>query len=344
MMMADTTSVMRYSIAIRTLATNVEVLKLELESIAMQTQQPDKVVIYIAEGYERPCFRVGKEEYVWVKKGMVAQRALEYNEIDSEVVLMLDDDVELAPNSAERMLKSMEEHDADCVAADTFKNQEMTFRQKLMAFISNGVYARGDDGWAFKQNRDGGFSFNGYPRTSFCLTETFAGPCWMVKKKVLKAVHLEDELWLDRMGFSYGEDAVESYKLFMNGFKCGVLYDSGVKNWDAKTSSGAYHKTEKKFYTRSYGMFATWWRMIYSSRDKQWLSAFLFGLKAWWQLNLHVLLGIVKLNVKIPLNYVKGLKDGWNFVHSDEYKAIPPYAIGDLSRKEKEYGSTRLNG
>ena len=340
MMMAEEPArLKRYSIAIRTLATNVEVLKSELGSIARQTMLPDKVVIYIAEGYERPSFQIGKEEYVWVKKGMVAQRALKYGEIDSGVVLMLDDDVELAPNSAERMLKSMEEHDADCVAADTFKNQEMTLRQKLLAFISNGVYVRGDDGWAFKQCRNGAFSFNGHPRTSFCLTETFAGPCWMVKKKVLKAVHFEDELWLDRMDFSYGDDAVESYKLFVNGFKCGVLYDSGVKNLDAKTSSGVYHKTEKKFYTRSYGMFATWWRMIYTSRDKQWLSALLFGLKVWWQLNLHVLLGIVKLNVKIPLNYMKGLKDAWAFVHSDEFKAIHPYIIGDLSRKENEHES-----
>lgn len=328
-----------YSVAIRTLGTNVEVLKRELQSLVCQTVPPEKVIIYIAEKYERPSFQIGKEEYVWVRKGMVAQRALEYREIDSDVVLMLDDDVELAPDSAERMLKAMEEHGADCVAADTFKNQEMTLRQKLLAFISNGVYVRGDDGWAFKQNRDGGFSFNGDPQKQFCWTETFAGPCWMVKKTALKSVHLEDELWLDRMGFSYGEDAVESYKFFVNGFKCGVLYDSGVKNLDAKTSSGVYHKTERKFYTRSYGMFATWWRMIYTSRDKQWLSALLFGLKAWWQLSLHIMLGIVKLNAKIPYNYMKGLKNAWAFVHSDEFKAIPPYIIGDLSRKENEHES-----
>lgn len=326
-----------YSIAIRTLATNPDVLKRELESIVSQTVQPEKAIIYIAEKYERPFFQIGKEEYVWVRKGMVAQRALEYREIDSDVILMLDDDVELAPDSAERMLKAMEDNGSDCVAADTFKNQDMTWIQRIFAFLSNGVYARRDDGWAFKQKRDGGFSYNGHPRNSFCMTETFAGPCWMVKKNVLKSVHLEDELWLDRMGFSYGDDAVESYKLFMNGFKCGVLYDSGVKNLDAKSSSSIYHKTDKKFYIRSYGMFATWWRMIYTSRDKQWLSALLFGLKAWWQLNLHVLLGIVKLNVKIPLNYMKGLKDAWVFVHSDEFKAIPPYIITNSLRNN--YGS-----
>lgn len=318
---------MQYSIAIRTLATNLEVLKCELESIALQTKQPEKVVVYIAEGYERPQFQIGREEYVWVKKGMVAQRALEYHEIDSDVILMLDDDVELANDSAERMLRVMVEQDADCVAADTFKNQNMAVVQRCMAFLSNGVYARGDDGWAFRQCRNGSFSFNGHPTKAFYLTETFAGPCWMVKKDVLKAIHLEDELWLDKMGFSYGDDAVESYKIYLNGFRSGVLYDSGVKNMDAKTSSGVYHKNDKKFYTRSFGIFATWWRMIYKSRDKKWLSALLFGLKAGWQLNLHILLGMVKMNAKIPYNYMRGLKEGWAFVHSDEFKAIPSYVI-----------------
>lgn len=316
-----------YSVAIRTLCANLKVLKCELESIVCQTVQPEKLIIYIAEGYERPEFQIGDEEYVWVKKGMVAQRALEYREIGSDIILMLDDDVELAPNSAELMLKAMEENDADVIAADTFKNQEMTTKEKRKAFVTNWVYSRHDDDWAFKQNRNGAFSFNGNPRNSFCLTETFAGPCWMVKKNVLKDIHLEDELWLDRMGFSYGDDAVESYKFFLNGYKCGVLYDSGVKNLDAKTSSGAYHQTEKKFYTRSYGMLVTWWRMIYTSRDKRWLSASLFGLKALWQFNLHILLGAVKLNAQIPYNYLRGMKDGWAFVHSSEYQAIPPYVI-----------------
>ena len=144
-----------YSVAIRTLGTNVEVLRHELLSIVSQTVKPEKVIIYIADGYERPDFQVGNEEYVWVKKGMMAQRLLDYNEIDSDIILMLDDDVELAADSAERMLKAMESEDMDCVAADTFKNQELTLKQKLVAFVTNWVYARRDDGWAFKINRGG---------------------------------------------------------------------------------------------------------------------------------------------------------------------------------------------
>ena len=118
---------MTYSVAIRTLGINPEVLERELESIMRQTIQPERVLVYIAMGYERPSSTVGREEYVWVRKGMVAQRVLESRDIDSDLILMLDDDVELSPNSVERILKAMDENGADCVAADTFKNQEMTW-------------------------------------------------------------------------------------------------------------------------------------------------------------------------------------------------------------------------
>lgn len=318
---------MTYSIAIRTLGTNPDVLRRELNSILRQTVQPEKVVIYIAKGYERPPFTIGREEYVWVNKGMVAQRALRYDEIDSDVILMLDDDVELASDSAERMLTAMEQYCADCVAADTFRNQDMSFRQKCVAAIANGVFPRRDDGWAFKIRRDGSFTYNNNPTNAFCLTETFSGPCWMVKKSSLKSIRIQDELWMEKMGFPYGEDAVESYKFFLNGFKCGVLYDAGVINLDAKTSSGGYHADVKKFYIRSYGQFATWWRMIYESRDKRWMSVLAFSMKALWQFFLHIALGVAKFNFRIPANYIEGIVAANAFVHSEEYRNVPRYII-----------------
>ena len=152
----------------------------------------------------------------------------------------------------------------------------------------------------------------------------------MIKKEVLMAVRLQDELWLDAMGFPYGEDAVESYKIYLNGYKSGVLYDSGIKNLDAKTSSGAYHKSEKKYYTRSFGMFVIWWRMIYLCVDKKWLSAILYSIKAVWLMVVNVVAGICMFNFKIPYNYVKGIWDAWRYVHSAEYKSIPSYIVNKI--------------
>ena len=87
---------MSYSIAIRTLGTAGDKFNRELQSIACQTLKPEKVVIYIAQGYARPTGTIGIEQYVEVPKGMVAQRALPYAEIDSDYILLLDDDMELS--------------------------------------------------------------------------------------------------------------------------------------------------------------------------------------------------------------------------------------------------------
>ena len=149
-----------YSIAIRTLGSAGEKFLEELRSIAKQTVRPEKVIVYIAEGYSRPEFTVGREEYVWVKKGMVAQRALPYDEISSDCILLLDDDVRLAPDSAERLLRALEGQSMDCVAADVFKNHEMPLGVKLKSALSNWVFPHCSKRWAFKMHRTGSFSYN----------------------------------------------------------------------------------------------------------------------------------------------------------------------------------------
>ena len=72
-----------------------EKFRKELESICTQTVQPERVLVYIAEGYPRPEFTVGKEEYVWVSKGMISQRVFKYDDVSSDCIMILDDDVQL---------------------------------------------------------------------------------------------------------------------------------------------------------------------------------------------------------------------------------------------------------
>ena len=57
------------------------------------------------------------------------------------------------------------------------------------------------------------------------------------------------------------------------------------------------------------------------------LSASSFCLKAMWQFVLHVILGIAKMDFRIPSNYIKGLVDARAFVHSDEFNDVPDYII-----------------
>lgn len=320
-----------YSIAIRTLGTSGEKFVEELNSIKQQTIQPEKVVIYIAEGYTKPIYSIGMEEYVYVKKGMVAQRALSYTEITSDYILLLDDDVKLAPDSVEMLLQAAVEQQADCVGADTFKNQDMSWKGKLYALLTNFVYPRKNDDYAFKICRNGSFSYNNAPEKRFYLSESCAGPAALWKKSSLLAIHLEHELWLDQMGFAFGDDVVESYKLPCNGYKLGIHYGAHVVHMDAKTISGVFQNSEKKFYTRSKASFIIWYRTCFNLPTKTFwdksYTLFLYLLKALWLMGVNILAAIILRKWKVPYLYLKGIIDGLKFIKTENYQSIPNYII-----------------
>ena len=320
-----------YSIAIRTLGTSGEVFREELLSITRQTIQPERVLIYIAEGFFRPEYTIGREEYVWVKKGMVAQRILPYDEITSDVIFLLDDDVRLAPDSAERMLKAMEEYKADCVGADTFKNHNMPVVKKIYAALTNFVFPHWSNKWAFKIHYNGSFSYNNRPTKSFYWSQSCAGNAVMLRMSIYRQLHFEDELWLDDMPFAYNDDMVESYKIYKNGFRLGVLYDAGCEHLNVCSASTTFRKGSQWVHTRTMAMFIIWWRTIYQTMRKNSLNklfvAFYFIAKIVWLSVVMCGASIVKFTPQYTILYINGLIDGWQFVHSDRFFSLRKYVV-----------------
>lgn len=318
-----------YSIAIRTLGTAGEKFRKELVSICAQTVQPERVIVYIAEGYDRPDFTVGKEEYVWVKKGMMAQRVLRYDEITSDCILMLDDDVELAPESAEKLIRAMVEQDADCVGADVFQNHLMPLKAKIYAVLTNLVFPHWSRKWAFKIHRNGSFSYNIHPAKPFYWSQSCGGPAALWKKDIYLHLHLNDELWLESFGFPFGEDALTFYKLFRRGGRLGILYDSGITNLNAQTSSGSFRKSAEHIYIRTKASLMIWWRSCYKNGKDTALSRILaataFCFKSIWLIPVMAGAALVQGNKNIFSSYFKGLRDGFREVHSPGFKALPPY-------------------
>lgn len=335
---------MTYSIAIRTLGLSREIFKRELESIALQTVQPERIIVYIAEGYERPEFQIGREEYIWVPKGMVAQRALQYEEITSDYIMLLDDDVELAPDSAAKLLQALVENHADVIGADTFRNQDMSIKGKLFAAVTNWVAPHCDKRWAFKIHRHGGFSYLAHPQRECMPTQYCAGPASMWRREPLLAIHLEDECFLDQLGFALGDDMLEFYKLHVCGYRQMLHYSSGIKHLDAKSSSMAYHGSINKYYVRAKGGFLLWWRTCYESRHAKWLTAVIYTGKVLWLFLVNLLAAVVLCKPQIPLLYIRGILDAWCYVHSAEYKKIPPYLTHRRPRLLHVITSLRTGG
>ena len=320
---------MKYSIAIRTLGTSGEKFVRELESIKRQTIQPEKVIVYIAEGYSRPDYTIGKEQYVWVKKGMMRQRVLRYDEIDTPLIMLLDDDVELAPDTAEKLISAMSEHQLDCIAADTFHNHKMTLSDKVYAAVTNLVFPHWSKTWAFKIHSNGSFSYNNQITKDVYLSQSAAGPASLWNKQVFLDLHLEDELWLESFGFPYGEDALTFNKLYKNGYRLGVHYNCGIKNLDGKSSSGSFQRDPKRFYTRAIASLMIWYRTCYNLKGislyKRVWSVVSFSFKVIWLLLVHAAASVYLLSPKILSSYIKGLLDGWRRIRSSQFKQIPNY-------------------
>lgn len=125
-----------YSVAIRTLGTAGEKYQRLLDSINNQSLQPKDIFVYIADGYPIPKETIGREKYIYVKKGMVSQRALQYTEINTEYILFLDDDLFLPEDTVETMFRILFKNGADVISPDIFPNAERKFIPMVMMTLS----------------------------------------------------------------------------------------------------------------------------------------------------------------------------------------------------------------
>lgn len=176
---------MEYTAVIRTLGTAGEKYQTLLDSLNRQTVQPSKILVYIAEGYAIPKETIGKELYIYVKKGMVAQRALPYNEVTTEYIIFLDDDVYLPETAVERLYQYLVDNDADVISPDVFPNAERSFLGKCLMMLSGRMVPRKDDGkWGYKVMHNSGYSYNNHPKPGVYWSQTNAGPCFFVEKQI----------------------------------------------------------------------------------------------------------------------------------------------------------------
>lgn len=321
---------MSYSVAIRALKINTQLVN-ELKEIFNQSLRPDKVYIFLPEGEEIPLNRVNNEEYIHVTKGMMSQRLLPYNDISSDYILMLDDDVMLKYDSIENLIRMAQENNTDLLGVDTFHNHKLSFSTKLRAGVTNFVFPHFSQQWAFKIHINGSFSYLNDPKKNFYSSQSCAGNVMLWKTITYRMLRMQDELWLDLLPFSYGDDMLESYKVYKNGFKLGVVFNSGIRHLDTKSASSAFQASPAKIRIRTLAQFAVWWRTCFKPGDtgffSQFFAAFAFTIKMFWLFIVFLILSIFKLNISYIYNFLTGIFQGWKLVHSDSFRVLTPYVV-----------------
>ena len=314
---------MNYVAVIRTLGTAGKKYQTLLDSLNQQTIKPSKIFVYIAEGYVIPKETIGKEQYIYVKKGMVAQRALPYHEIDTEFILFLDDDVYLPEAAVEQLYWYLVENDADVISPDVFPNAERSFLGKCMMMLSGRMVPRkNDDKWGYKVMRNSGYSYNNHPKPGVYWSQTNAGPCFFCRKTDFLKIHFEDERWMDNLKYAQGDDQVMFYKMYLSGLKQLTWFGSGIKHLDAGSTMMSEEKEKMLIYSDLRFKTIFWHRFIYKP-DKNFLSKVLSSISIGYTLGFTLFISALKCNFDILKLKYKAIKEACQFINSKEYKNLP---------------------
>ena len=314
-----------YSAVIRTLGKSGEYYQRTLDSLISQTVKPSSIIVYIAEGYSLPLETVGTERYVYVKKGMVAQRALQYDEVQTEYILFLDDDVYLPSNGVEKLFSELEEYKGDVIAPNLFDNHIKPFVSKLrLSILGREVCRVFGNRWGFKVLPTGGFSYINNPIKTVYKSQTNAGPCFLCRKEDFLNIKYEDELWLDETPYAFPDDQVMFYKMYLNGIKIFTSYDSGIIHLDAGSSTNNEDRTCKVIYSEYRNKLIFWHRFIYIPEKNiikkmfyVFVICYAYGIQT-FKYSLNAIIGD-----KEPFKaLVGGIKDAISYLRSTDYNKL----------------------
>ena len=319
---------MNYSVIIRTLGKAGEAYQKTLDSIRAQTIAPESIFVYIAEGFAIPSETIGIEQYIYVPKGMVAQRALQYAEVKTEYCLFLDDDVYLPDNAVEKMYKEMTNQTAQVISPCTFENHKVSIVSKLrLSFLGKEVCRlRRDNRWAFKVLRTSGFSYNNNPNKPVYESQTNAGPCFFCRKEDFLSIKYDEELWLDKTYYALPDDQVMFYKMYKLGLKILTTYDTGIIHLDAGSTIGTTNeKVQRVIFSEYRNKLIFWHRFIYLPETRVILRAWsiLCILYSYLLQALKSIAYIICGRRGESMAFWNGLRAGLTFIRTEEYKSLP---------------------
>ena len=321
---------MNYSVAIRTLGTGGTKYQETLNSIHNQTIPPEEVIVFIPNDYELPVEKLGYEKFIRTEKGMVRQRIAAIDYVQTEYILLLDDDVSFPINFVESLYNLIQESDATVAVSkmEDHASSETKFAQypkMLLAwkvkqlFTGNRFYTSKDKGYYKSIWRTGGVVYltDLKPHKTY-YQQTGHGSHCFGKTVAFKSIHFEEELWLEDTQYALPEDQVMFYKLHLKGYKIVFSQHTILKHLDGAKKS--VRENQSAFASgRNFLIF--WYRFIYKN-DKKIIGCILDIIAIHCRIVSNLIWYLIRIKIKPMKRYCSGVISAIIFIlnYKDSYE------------------------
>lgn len=315
-----------YSVVIRTTGKAGEKYQRLLDSIAALQPQPKEVIVVLPEGYDLPAQRLGWETFHFCRRGMVIQRLYGIAQCTTKYALISDDDIAFEPDFVQKLAAPLETGEYGISAGplpEFFPTPGANAAiSALMGGAAPTVFHRDRYNTVLKTT---GYSYNRHLEPGK-LYETQSAPwtCFFADVQKLRSIRFEEELWLDKNGYSAHDDTCMFYKAWLRGVTPVIVADAPYRHMDAKTSTKGNPRVS---HATGFNRIVFWHRFIFRlppSLPGKAAAVFAIAYRLFWDW-LWTGLGILRRkNTPQDLgSAIRGFRDGLSYIRSREYRELP---------------------
>ena len=315
-----------YSVIIRTTGKAGEKYQRLLDSIAALEPQPREVIVVLPEGFDPPAQRLGWEIYYFCPKGMVIQRLYGIAQCRTKYALISDDDIAFGPNFVQKLVAPLETGKYGISAGPLVEFFPAPGLSAVVSMLLGGavptVLHRDRYNTVLKTT---GYSYNRHLQPGR-LYETQSAPwtCFFADVAKLRSIRFEDELWLDKNGYSAHDDTAMFYKAWLRGVTPVIVTDAPYQHLDAKTSTIGNPRAP---FAGGFNTVVFWHRFVYSQcrtlPEKLWAK-----LCIRYHIFTRILFGLMNRlrgrRASGNPTFRDGIHAGWKWLKSAEYAVLPP--------------------
>lgn len=320
---------LNYAVVIRTIGKAGEKYQKLLDSIAALRPRPSEVIVVLPEGYDLPPQRLGWETFYHCPKGMVIQRLTGIEKCTASYALVCDDDVSFGSDFVEKLHRPVAEGLCKISAAPLYSFLPV----KGLKGVSPAITGAAAPTLFHKDRyvsvlRTTGYSYNRHlkpERQAYYPSQSLAWTCFYAEVAALRAIELEQEVWLDANGYSAYDDQTMFYKAWLRGMGALVVADACYDHNDARTSTRG--NKPAVLYCIAMNRIIFWHRFLYSMEHNPMLKLWTrvaFGYRMGWARFWALVYRLTGRYTKDDYAITKkGWHDGWQYIKSPAYNTLP---------------------